>query len=124
MSAAHRTIHRPKARSVASPNRETEAMKDGLDAMSDWPLLNALVNTASGATWRSLHHGGGVGVGFSQHAGAVIVADGKPEAAKRLEPALWNDPASGVWRHADAAYEDAISCARESGLRLPGILGN
>ena len=110
--------------SVASPNRETEAMKDGSDAVSDWPLLNALVNTASGATWVSIHHGGGVGMGFSQHAGVVIVADGTPEAAKRLERVLWNDPASGVWRHADAGYEDAIACARENGLRLPGILGN
>lgn len=110
--------------SVASPNRETEAMKDGSDAVSDWPLLNALVNTASGATWVSLHHGGGVGMGFSQHAGMVIVADGTPEAAKRLERVLWNDPASGVWRHADAGYEDAIDCAKEHGLRLPGILGN
>ncbi|WP_322867172.1 urocanate hydratase [Aquicoccus sp. G2-2] len=109
--------------SVASPNRETEAMRDGSDAVSDWPLLNALVNTASGATWVSLHHGGGVGMGFSQHAGMVIVADGTPDAAKRLERVLWNDPASGVWRHADAGYEDAIACAREHNLRLPGILG-
>ena len=109
--------------SVASPNRETEAMKDGSDAVSDWPLLNALVNTASGATWVSLHHGGGVGMGFSQHAGMVVVADGTPEAAKRLERVLWNDPASGVWRHADAGYEDALACAREHGLRLPRILG-
>ena len=112
------------AGSVASPNRETEAMKDGSDAVSDWPLLNALVNTASGATWVSLHHGGGVGMGFSQHAGVVIVADGTPEAAKRLERVLWNDPASGVWRHADAGYDTALDCAREHGLRLPGILGN
>lgn len=112
------------AGSVASPNRETEAMKDGSDAVSDWPLLNALVNTASGATWVSLHHGGGVGMGFSQHAGVVIVADGTPEAARRLERVLWNDPASGVWRHADAGYETAIACARDHGLRLPGILGN
>ena len=110
--------------SVASPNRETEAMKDGSDAVSDWPLLNALVNTASGATWVSIHHGGGVGMGFSQHAGVVILADGTPEAAKRLERVLWNDPASGVWRHADAGYETAIACAKEHGLRLPGILGN
>jgi urocanate hydratase len=109
--------------SVASPNRETEAMKDGSDAVSDWPLLNALTNTASGATWVSIHHGGGVGMGFSQHAGVVICADGTPEAAKRLERVLWNDPASGVMRHADAGYEDAIDCAREYGLRLPGILG-
>jgi len=112
------------AGSVASPNRETESMKDGSDAVSDWPLLNALINTASGATWVSLHHGGGVGMGFSQHAGVVICADGTPEAAKRLERVLWNDPASGVWRHADAGYEDAIECARERGLRLPTILGN
>ncbi len=110
--------------SVASPNRETEAMKDGSDAVSDWPLLNALVNTASGATWVSIHHGGGVGMGFSQHAGVVIVADGTPEAARRLERVLWNDPASGVWRHADAGYDDAVACAKEHGLRLPGILGN
>ena len=110
--------------SVASPNRETESMKDGSDAVSDWPLLNALVNTASGATWVSLHHGGGVGMGFSQHSGVVICADGTPEAAKRLERVLWNDPASGVWRHADAGYDIAIDCAKEHGLRLPGILGN
>ena len=111
------------AGSVASPNRETEAMKDGSDAVSDWPLLNALINTASGATWVSLHHGGGVGMGFSQHAGVVIVADGTPEAAKRLERVLWNDPASGVWRHADAGYDTAIQCAKDHGLRLPGITG-
>ncbi len=110
--------------SVASPNRETEAMKDGSDAVSDWPLLNALINTASGATWVSLHHGGGVGMGFSQHAGMVICADGTEEAAARLKRVLWNDPASGVWRHADAGYEDAVACAREKGLRLPTILGN
>jgi urocanate hydratase len=110
--------------SVASPNRETEAMRDGSDAVSDWPLLNALVNTASGATWVSIHHGGGVGMGFSQHAGVVILADGTPEAARRLERVLWNDPASGVMRHADAGYETAIACAKEHGLRLPGILGN
>ncbi|MDT8326662.1 MAG: urocanate hydratase [Roseovarius sp.] len=109
--------------SVASPNRETEAMKDGSDAVSDWPLLNALVNTASGATWVSIHHGGGVGMGFSQHSGVVICADGTPEAAKRIERVLWNDPASGVWRHADAGYQEAIDCARENGLRLPRILG-
>jgi urocanate hydratase len=109
--------------SVASPNRETEAMKDGSDAVSDWPLLNALLNCASGATWVSLHHGGGVGIGFSQHAGMVIVADGTPEAAARIGRVLWNDPASGVMRHADAGYETAIDCARENGLDLPGILG-
>ena len=110
--------------SVASPNRETESMKDGSDAVSDWPLLNALVNTASGATWVSIHHGGGVGMGFSQHSGVVICADGTPEAAKRIERVLWNDPASGVWRHADAGYQEALDCARENGLRLPRILGN
>jgi urocanate hydratase len=109
--------------SVASPNRETEAMKDGSDAVSDWPLLNALLNTASGATWVSLHHGGGVGMGFSQHAGMVIVADGTAEAAKRLERVLWNDPATGVMRHADAGYEIAVDCAKEKGLNLPGVLG-
>jgi urocanate hydratase len=107
--------------SVASPNRETEAMRDGSDAVSDWPLLNALLNCASGATWVSLHHGGGVGMGYSQHAGMVIVADGTPEAARRLERVLWNDPASGVMRHADAGYEDAVACAREFGLDLPGL---
>ncbi|AZV80871.1 urocanate hydratase (plasmid) [Parasedimentitalea marina] len=110
--------------SVASPNRETEAMMDGSDAVSDWPLLNALVNTASGATWVSLHHGGGVGMGFSQHSGVVICADGTDAAAKRIERVLWNDPASGVWRHADAGYELAVECAREKGLKLPRILGN
>ena len=110
--------------SVASPNRETEAMMDGSDAVSDWPLLNALTNTASGATWVSLHHGGGVGMGFSQHSGVVICADGTDAAAKRLERVLWNDPASGVMRHADAGYEIAKDCARVHGLRLPGILGN
>ena len=109
--------------SVASPNRETEAMRDGSDAVSDWPLLNALLNTASGATWVSLHHGGGVGMGYSQHAGMVIVADGTPEAARRLERVLWNDPATGVMRHADAGYAIALDCAREKGLDLPGILG-
>ncbi|WP_162653714.1 urocanate hydratase [Lentilitoribacter sp. Alg239-R112] len=109
--------------SVASPNRETEAMMDGSDAVSDWPLLNALVNTASGATWVSIHHGGGVGMGFSQHSGIVIVADGSEDAARRLNRVLWNDPASGVWRHADAGYEDAKDCARLHNLNLPGILG-
>jgi urocanate hydratase len=107
--------------SVASPNRETEAMKDGSDAVSDWPLLNALLNTASGATWVSLHHGGGVGMGYSQHAGMVILADGTPEAAKRLERVLWNDPGTGVMRHADAGYEIAVECAREQGLKLPSL---
>ncbi len=105
--------------SVASPNRETEGMRDGSDAVSDWPLLNALLNTASGATWVSLHHGGGVGMGFSQHAGMVIVADRTIEAARRLERVLTNDPATGVMRHADAGYEDAIACAREQELKLP-----
>ena len=107
--------------SVASPNRETESMRDGSDAVSDWPMLNALLNCASGATWVSLHHGGGVGIGFSQHAGMVIVCDGTPEAARRIERVLWNDPATGVMRHADAGYEDAIDCAREKGLDLPGL---
>jgi urocanate hydratase len=105
--------------SVASPNRETEAMKDGSDAVSDWPLLNALLNTASGATWVSFHHGGGVGMGYSQHAGVVVVCDGTPEAARRIERVLWNDPATGVMRHADAGYEIAEQCAREHGLDLP-----
>jgi urocanate hydratase len=108
--------------SVASPNRETEAMRDGSDAVSDWPLLNALLNTASGATWVSLHHGGGVGMGFSQHAGMVIVCDGTAAAARRIERVLWNDPATGVMRHADAGYDIALGCAREHGLDLPGIL--
>ncbi len=107
--------------SVASPNRETEAMQDGSDAVSDWPLLNALLNCASGATWVSLHHGGGVGMGFSQHAGMVIVCDGTPEASERIGRVLWNDPATGVMRHADAGYETAITCAREHGLDLPGL---
>ncbi len=107
--------------SVASPNRETEAMRDGSDAVSDWPLLNALLNTASGATWVSLHHGGGVGMGFSQHSGMVIVADGTDDAAKRLERVLTNDPATGVMRHADAGYDIAIECAKEKGLKLPMV---
>ena len=105
--------------SVASPNRETEAMLDGSDAVSDWPLLNALLNTASGATWVSIHHGGGVGIGYSQHAGMVIVADGTKDAARRLERVLTNDPATGVMRHADAGYDIAKTCAREQGLNLP-----
>ncbi|NQV44098.1 MAG: urocanate hydratase [Rhodospirillales bacterium] len=105
--------------SVASPNRETEAMKDGSDAVSDWPLLNALLNTASGATWVSLHHGGGVGMGYSQHSGMVIVCDGSDDAAERLGRVLWNDPATGVMRHADAGYDIAIDCAKEHGLNLP-----
>ena len=107
--------------SVASPNRETESMIDGSDAVSDWPLLNALLNTASGASWVSLHHGGGVGMGYSQHSGVVIVADGTPEAANRLERVLWNDPATGVMRHADAGYEIAKEAAREHGLNLPSM---
>jgi urocanate hydratase len=108
--------------SVASPNRETESMKDGSDAVSDWPLLNALLNTASGATWVSLHHGGGVGMGFSQHSGMVICCDGSEDADRRIARVLWNDPATGVMRHADAGYDDALDCARENGLNLPGIL--
>jgi len=107
--------------SVASPNRETESMKDGSDAVSDWPLLNALLNTAGGATWVSLHHGGGVGMGYSQHSGVVIVCDGTDAAAKRIERVLWNDPGTGVMRHADAGYEDAVACAKERGLNLPMI---
>ena len=110
--------------SVASPNRETEAMKDGSDAVSDWPLLNALLNCASGATWVSLHHGGGVGMGYSQHSGMVICCDGTDDAARRIGRVLWNDPATGVMRHADAGYESAIECAREHGLNLPAILGD
>jgi len=105
--------------SVASPNRETEAMQDGSDAVSDWPLLNALLNTAGGATWVSLHHGGGVGMGYSQHSGVVIVCDGTEAAARRIERVLWNDPATGVMRHADAGYKEAQACAREQGLKLP-----
>jgi urocanate hydratase len=107
--------------SVASPNRETEAMRDGSDAVSDWPLLNALLNTAGGATWVSFHHGGGVGMGYSQHAGVVIVCDGTDAAAKRIERVLWNDPGTGVMRHADAGYEEAIACAQEQGLKLPMV---
>jgi urocanate hydratase len=107
--------------SVASPNRETESMKDGSDAVADWPLLNALLNTASGATWVSIHHGGGVGMGYSQHAGVVIVCDGTEAAAKRIERVLWNDPAIGVARHADAGYAEAIECARANRLKLPMV---
>ena len=107
--------------SVASPNRETESMRDGSDAVADWPLLNAMLNVAGGATWVSIHHGGGVGIGYSQHAGVVIVCDGTDAAARRIERVLWNDPATGVMRHADAGYEDAIACARASGLDLPMI---
>lgn len=110
--------------SVASPNRETESMKDGSDAVSDWPLLNALLNTASGATWVSLHHGGGVGMGFSQHSGMVICCDGSEDADERIGRVLWNDPATGVMRHADAGYEEALDWAKQQGLRLPAILGN
>ena len=108
--------------SVASPNRETEAMRDGSDAVSDWPLLNALLNCAGGATWVSIHHGGGVGMGYAQHAGVVIVCDGSDAAARRIGRVLWNDPASGVMRHADAGYPSAIECAREHRLNLPAIL--
>jgi urocanate hydratase len=107
--------------SVASPNRETESMKDGSDAVSDWPLLNALLNTAGGATWVSLHHGGGVGMGYSQHAGVVIVADGTEAAARRLARVLVNDSGTGVMRHADAGYETAIDCAKRHGLNLPMV---
>ena len=107
--------------SVASPNRETEGMQDGSDAVSDWAILNALLNTASGATWVSFHHGGGVGMGFSQHAGLVSVADGTRAAAGRLARVLTNDPASGVMRHADAGYEEAIACAKENRLDLPMV---
>ncbi|MRG72538.1 urocanate hydratase [Alphaproteobacteria bacterium HT1-32] len=109
--------------SVASPNRETESMKDGSDAVSDWPLLNALLNCASGATWVSLHHGGGVGMGYSQHSGMVVVCDGSEDASRRLERVLWNDPATGVMRHADAGYDIAIDCAKEKGLNLPMLKG-
>ncbi len=112
------------AGSVASPNRETESMRDGSDAVSDWPILNALLNTASGATWVSFHHGGGVGMGYSQHAGLVIVCDGSEDAARRIARVLWNDPASGVMRHADAGYAAAIACAREHELDLPMIGGD
>jgi urocanate hydratase len=105
--------------SVASPNRETEAMLDGSDAVSDWPLLNAMLNVAGGATWVSLHHGGGVGMGFSQHSGVVIVCDGSAEADKRIARVLWNDPGTGVMRHADAGYEIAKQCAEDQGLKLP-----
>ena len=107
--------------SIASPYRETEAMKDGSDAIADWPILNALLNTASGATWVSVHHGGGVGIGYSIHAGQVIVADGTPEAAERLSRVLTNDPGTGVMRHVDASYEEAIECAKEMGVKIPMI---
>jgi urocanate hydratase len=111
------------AGSVASPNRETERMRDGSDAVSDWPILNALLNTASGATWVSFHHGGGVGMGFAQHAGLVIVCDGTEAAARRIARVLWNDPATGVMRHADAGYEAAIEHARACQLKLPMVNG-
>jgi len=107
--------------SVASPNRETEAMKDGSDAIADWPILNALVNAVNGASWVSFHHGGGVGIGYSLHAGQVIVADGTDAAARRLERVLTGDPAMGILRHADAGYEEAIQVARERGVRIPGL---
>jgi urocanate hydratase len=107
--------------SVASPNRETESMQDGSDAVSDWPLLNAMLNVAGGATWVSLHHGGGVGMGYSQHSGVVIVCDGTKEADERIARVLWNDPGTGVMRHADAGYEIAVECAKEQGLKLPMV---
>jgi urocanate hydratase len=109
--------------SVASPNRKTESMRDGSDAVSDWLLLNAMLNVAGGATWVSLHHGGGVGMGFSQHSGMVICCDGSEDADRRIKNVLWNNPATGLMRHADAGYEDALDCTRENGLNLPGILG-
>ena len=105
--------------SVASPNRETEAMKDGTDAVADWPILNALLNTAAGASWVSFHHGGGVGIGYSQHAGQVIVADGTPEAACRLQRVLTSDPGMGVARHADAGYPEALAFAKQAGMKIP-----
>ena len=107
--------------SVASPHRETESMRDGSDAIADWPILNALVNTAAGATWVSVHHGGGVGIGYSIHAGMVVVADGTPDAARRLERVLTTDPGTGIMRHADAGYDDAIAAARRHRLDLPGV---
>jgi urocanate hydratase len=107
--------------SVASPNRETESMQDGSDAVSDWPLLNAMLNVAGGATWVSLHHGGGVGMGYSQHSGLVIVCDGTTEADERIARVLWNDPGTGVMRHADAGYEIAMECSKEQGLKLPMV---
>ena len=106
---------------MASPNRETEAMQDGSDAVSDWPLLNAMLNVAGGETWVSLHHGGGVSMGYSQHSGVVIVCDGTPEDDKGIARVLWNDPGTGVMRHADAGYEVAQACAREMGLKLPMV---
>jgi urocanate hydratase len=109
------------AGSVASPYRETESMRDGSDAIADWPILNALVNTAAGATWVSVHHGGGVGIGYAIHAGMVVVADGTPDAARRLDRVLASDPGTGIMRHADAGYEEAIAAARRHGLDLPGV---
>ena len=120
-SVSRPTMTRLDSGSVASPNRENEAMKDGSDAVSDWPLLNAMLNVAGGATWVSLHHGGGVGMGYSQHAGVVIVCDGTAEADKRIARVLWNDPGTGVMRHADAGYEVAVECAKEQGLKLPMV---
>ncbi|MCA3015985.1 MAG: urocanate hydratase, partial [Myxococcaceae bacterium] len=107
--------------SVASPNRETEAMKDGTDAVADWPILNAMINAVNGASWVSLHHGGGVGIGYSLHSGQVIVADGTDAAARRIERVLLSDPAMGVLRHADAGYDEATACAKERGVRIPGL---
>jgi urocanate hydratase len=107
--------------SVASPHRETEGMKDGSDAIADWPILNALINTACGAGWVSVHHGGGVGIGYSLHAGMVVVADGSKEAERRLELVLTSDPATGVLRHADAGYEEAVGCAKDQDVRVPGL---
>jgi urocanate hydratase len=109
------------AGSVASPNRETESMRDGSDAIADWPVLNALLNTAAGATWVSVHHGGGVGIGYSIHAGMVVVADGSPDAARRLERVLTTDPGTGIMRHADAGYPEAVQAAKRHRLDLPGI---
>src|SRR5205814_2590252 len=109
------------AGSVASPNRETEGMRDGSDAIADWPILNALINTACGAGWVSVHHGGGVGIGYSLHAGMVVVADGSAEAERRLQMVLTSDPATGVFRHVDAGYDEAIRCAEERGVRVPGL---
>src|SRR6201982_2360625 len=109
------------AGSVASPNRETEAMKDGSDAIADWPILNALINTSGGAGWVSVHHGGGVGIGYSLHAGMVVVADGSTEAERRLKMVLTSDPGMGVFRHVDAGYDEAVRCAEERGVAVPGL---
>ena len=116
-----RTISLNASPSLSRKPKPTQQMRDGSDAVSDWPLLNALLNTASGATWVSFHHGGGVGMGYSQHAGLVIVCDGTKEADTRIARVLWNDPATGVMRHADAGYEDAVACAKENGLKLPMV---